>query len=332
MADLATVNRGVQIAPEVTPGTPVAADTVLGSIGLNRFKPMGTNTEFRSQGNKLATQMTPTGRRWTEFDGTGIGTYDEMTYLLASLIKSVTPTADGTNGKKWTFAPSLSAPDTKQTYTVEQGSSVHAQKCAFGHVIGLTMEMSKDVFNLSHRWRAQTITDDITLTATPTSLTQKIIKPLLIDVGVADTQAALPSLPTGALARAFKATLTYENVSDALFRMFSTDTSFVSTPELAPNITLSLTVDSDDAGMAYLANLTAGSTKFIRLRAVGDVIAGAMASAYSFNLDFSGKLQDPYENTEESGADLTTWTFRASYDATWAKAIEIYVVNELATL
>ena len=330
MADVSSVYLGWQLGAEVTPGTGVAANRLMQSFGMGRMQGQGSGTPFRPQGSKLNTIIVPPGRRWMTTPIDGVMTYNEIVYLLCSALRSVTPTADGTNGKKWTFTLSKSAPDVKQTYTGENGSSVHAQKAAYMQVQSLQLEMSPESNKLSGSFIGQQIQDDIAMTGSPTEIDPIIIAPQALEVKVADTQAGL----TGAsvFTRPFMATLSIDNIVAPLNRMNAADASYVALIEQAPTISLKLTVGADDADMVFLTNLTAGSTKFIRVQALGAVIAGAIPSAYAFQLDFSGKVPDHYNPGDRAGVATSEWTFQANYDVTWTKAFELFVVNTLATL
>lgn len=329
MADLALVYFSAQLGLEVTPGTSVAANKLMQSLGFSRLKGMGDGTMFRPQGSKLDTISTPPGTRWSQIDFSGVMTYNELEYILNSAINVVTPTADGTNGKKWTHTLTKAAADTKQTYTFESGNATHAQKATFGQVTSLKLEMSKDQNQVSGSMLAQQLQDDITITGSPTEITPVIVAPQTFNVYIGDTQAGISGT---AFARPFAVTFTLDNLVDPLSRMASADSSYIALIEKAPTITLEFEVGADDADMAFLTNLTAGTTKFFRVRALGDAIAGAIASQYTFNLDFSGKIISHYDPTERNSAATSKWMIQGVYDPTWTKTFEIYTINTLAAL
>lgn len=91
---LATLNQISQIAPEVTPGTPVAATKRLSSMGIP-MTPAQNIQEFRPRGAKFATAHALT-QEWSEGevgDDSGMA-YNEIQYVLASLFsKPPAPTA-----------------------------------------------------------------------------------------------------------------------------------------------------------------------------------------------------------------------------------------------
>jgi len=329
MADQSAVYFLSQLGKETTAGTSVAANKLMQSLGMGRMQGVGDSTMFRPQGSKLDTIVTPTGMRMVTFPFDGVMTYNELEYIWNSALNSVSPSNDGTNGKKWTHTLTKGAVDTKQTYTYENGNSVHAQKATFCQVTDLNLEMSKSMNKVSGTFTGQQITDDITITATPTEITPIIVTPQSFDVYLADTQAALPGT---AYTRPFKVTLSIGNIATPLFRMTSADSSYIAMMETAPSISLKLTTDSDDAGQALRSQLTAGSTKFIMVKSLGAVIAGAIPSQYLFQLTFAGAVSKEPTPTEDMGAALLEWEMSNIYDSTWGKSLEVVNTNVLAAL
>src|ERR1043165_2207125 len=191
MADIVASTLHTQLKPEVTPGTILAADKQMLSFGFPRWKPMGAGTVLTPQGYKVPTNVIPVGRRWVEGTFEGAMDFNEIEYPLNSVLNVVSPTADGTNGKRWAHNISPAAVDTHQTYSMEQGNNQHAQKAAYMFFNSLKLEMSPLVQKMSGNFMAQIFTDDITLTASPTILTPQIVAPQSFDVRIASTYAAL---------------------------------------------------------------------------------------------------------------------------------------------
>ena len=332
MSDLATVFFGAQLGKETTAGTSVAADKLMQSLGFSRIKGQGEGSMFRPQGSKLNTTSVSPAMRHGIVDFQGVLTYNEIEYILNSAINSTTSTADGTNGKKWVHNLTKSAADTKQTYTFESGNSVHGQKATYAQVTSLQFEMSRaqDGNKVSGQMMCQALTDDITMTASPTQIDPVIVAPQTFDVKFATTQAGIAG--ASVFGRPIKAMFSLTNLVQPLFRMNSTDTSYVNLIEGPPTCTLTVTTDADDAGMTYLSDLTNGTTRFIEIKALGPTIAGAMTSTNTFQLQFSGKVIKYYDPTDENNSALASWTFEAVYDTTWTKAFEFTVINTLAAL
>jgi hypothetical protein len=112
--------------------------------------------------------------------------------------------------------------------------------------------------------------------------------------------------------------------------MNSSETSFVTTNELAPNLLIRFITDADDAGMGYLANFVAGSTTFISVTSIGSVISGAHLSYYSFTFQAACKVIRSYEPGELNGSATAGWELVPTYDSVWQQTLQIDVVNTLA--
>lgn len=310
------------------------ASTVLSTVGLSRFKGMGAGSNYTPAGSKLATTSIPIGRESVEIDFNGVHTYDEVNYILASAIDKTGGTAspDGTNGKKRIYTLSKLA-NTKQSYAIEQVRTEHSQKASFCQVSDLTLNFGwqESDSNISGKLVGQRISDDVTPTGSPSLIAFNIISPQTWDVFNAATQAGLDTAT--AFGRPFKASLSIPGIVGALNRMNSGDTSFIALLEKALAIEFKLTTDADDAGMAFLANLRAGSSTFFRVQSLGAVIAGGSPSQYKFILDIACKVNKPYAPGEEQGvAENAEWSFDAVYDATWTNILSITTISTLATL
>ena len=331
MADLPIVNFLTQWGPETTFGTGVAATKVLTSLGLSRFSPMGSGKQFRAQGNKLPSASTAVGRRRTEANLQGFMDFNELVYVLCAGIKNVTPTSDGTNGKKWTFTYALSGADVKKGFTIESGDTVHAQKSSSNLVTDITLDMSWENAAISGKLVGQALQDDITITPALTPGPLVVMNPATFGIKTAALQASLTA--ASEFTRPFSAQLTIPGILQPLNRMSTTDTSHVAMIEQAlEGMRLKLVTGADDADMAFLANWTAGSIVWFRVQNLGAVIAGAIPSAYNFELDMACKVIDPYTPGELNGAATAEWNFNLEYDATSAYAFRLAVTNTLASL
>jgi hypothetical protein len=98
-----------------------------------------------------------------------------------------------------------------------------------------------------------------------------------------------------------------------------------------PTLRNTLRLEADAAGMAYMANLSAGSSVFTRITATGAVIGGG-PDTYSLQIDTACKVMDVSPFEDDDGVYAIEYTLTGVLDATWAKATEITLVNELASL
>lgn len=323
MAERATISQVVQVGKESTSGTSVAAGKKLTGLNITTGSQIDV-TKYKSLGQKfLAT--TALNKEWVQADLSGPITYSEIVYVLAGLIKNVTPT--GTTAKTWVFAPSNAAEDTPATFTVEQGSSTRAHKFAYGLVNALNLKFSRNGNELSGTMLGQALTDGITLTSTPTDVELVPVTPTQVQVYLADTAAGLAG--ASALTRALEVEWNLSNRWGALYPL-NASTSWAAHVETEPELQCKLLVEADAAGMGLLTTMRNGATKFMRIKGLGALISGG--DYYMLQIDTALRVTavDPFEDSE--GVYAIRWTMEAAYDSTWAKATEITAVNTVAAL
>lgn len=325
MAENATLYQLTQIGVEVTPGTGVAATKRMTALSIEPGIRADVKT-YRPTGYKFAT-VASLAKEWTEASLSGPLTYTEIIYVLSSLLKTVTPT--GTTAKVWTFAPTSTATDTRKTYTVEHGSGERGMKFVHGLVTGLTMNFSREECTLTGTMLGKALQDNTALT----SLTSAAEVPLLpvmptqVQIYLADTAAGLAGAT--ALSRAFAGGFTLENTSGAVFPL-NASSSFAATVDTEPRASGRLKAAVDSEGMALLTNLRAGSTKFMRIKAQGDLIAGSDYN--TLQVDMATKVSNVQQFSDEQGVYAVEWEFALVHDSTYGKALEIAVTNTLTSL
>lgn len=328
MAERTQVSEVLQLGVETTLGTPVAANRKLPSIKLATGLD-GSFTEVIPSGNKFPTQQV-IGKEWTTGSLSGSPTYDELTYLFASLFEKITPVTNVDGSYEWVFSPSSAAEDTVASYTVEQGSSVRAHEFSGAIVTELGLSGNRDEISLSGSLMGQLLTDGVAMTGAPTNVSQVPLFPKHVSV-YADTSSG--ALGTTKLGRVFNWEWSVGNVRGPLWVVDRAEDSWVVPVELVVDSTLSLTVEADAAGMAYLNSMRNATTQFIRIEAISNANAGSTPTPYSFVLDFAGQINAmPSEFGDEDGVVAISWDFKAVHDATWGKAMEATLVNTLAAL
>lgn len=325
MAQRASIFEGVQIGVESTPGTAVAANKLLQSISIQP----GVKAEigkFRPLGRKFPSLALP-GKEWVEAKLTGMPTFDELPYILASVVKNVSPTAEGTTGKKWTHSPSSTGPDAYKTYTCEQGSSLRAHRFAYGVVTGVTFNFTREGVSLDGAMIGRELEDGVTLTASPTAIPAVPVLGKQVSVYLADTYAGL----SGATAlNPLSASWALTDRFAPFWALNASYTSFVEPVESEPKLECKLKLPADATGMGLLTTMRNGATKFMRIEAVGGEIEAT--KNYRFTLDTAVKVMNVSEFSDEDGVFAIEWTFEAFHDATWGKAFEAIVINTLASL
>lgn len=327
MAERATVFQTVQIGVESTPGTGVAANKKLTAVSIAPAIAVETK-KHRQLGNKFPTLIVP-GKEWVRAAITGVADYNNLTYILSSLVNYAAPAQQGgTAAYLWTYSPDTDGPDTKKTYTVEQGSSVRAHKFAYGLVTGMELAFSRDGIEVSGDMIGKALQDGITMTATPTEIAMKPVLPTQVDIYMSDTYAGLPGT---ALARTVSVSWALRNKYSPLFPLATAPgTGFAADVETEPELVMKFKAQADTEGMALLTNMRAGSSKFVRVKAIGELIAGSYY--YTLQIDSALKVESVSEFSDEDGVYAIEWTLAGVHDATWGKACEILLTNVLTAL
>jgi hypothetical protein len=328
MPEVATVTRVVQVGVESTPGTSVAANKRLRSITLEP----GIQTELnplRATGGKFPIAAA-LGKEWIEADIGGYLTYTEIVYLLSSVLVSATPTQisppTGT-AYRWTFTPSHTSEDSIKTFTVENGSSVRAMKWTYGLVSELGITFNRESIELGGTLLGQNLQDGITLTASPTLVDVVPVVPSQVSVYL-DTTAS--GIGTTQLLRVLTAEFSISDRFSPVWTIDANKQSFAAHVETQLSATLDLTLEADAQGMALLSAMRNGDKRFIRIKAVGPNIE--TGNDYTFQLDLCGLVTGVDNFSDEDGVYAIKWTFSATHDSTFGKALEVQVVNKLSTL
>lgn len=329
MAERTSVAQHPQLGVETVEGTAVPANKQLQALSFDLTPVIETN-RFRPMGTKVDTLIVP-GKDWTKSALTGVATYDELIYPFASaLVDPGAPATSGTTGKLYTFEPSATVEDAVKTFTVEQGSTVRAQKAA-GLVItdlGIKWDRNANDVAMTGTAMAQQFTDGITLTAAPTSIPLVPILPKDISV-YADATAA--ALGTTKLLRVLSADFALGKRFGPLWVLNGALTSYAAHVELAPDVTLKMMLEADATGMGYLVNARAGTSVFIRVEAVGAQI-GAGPAVYKATFDLAMKVEAVDSLGDASGVYAVTYTLRAVYDATWGRFLSFKLINSTTSL
>jgi len=327
VAERATVFETIQLGVEATSGTAVPANKLLQSLFMQSAVDLSIDM-FRPEGNKFPT-VAAAGKDLYSGRVIGKPTYTEIVYPLSSLLGAATITGPNADGAyTWVFNPSSTAADAFKTFTIQQGSGVRAMQWAYGLFSNLGLTGDRQSVDLDGTMMGQAISDGITLTATPTTLTLVPVLPKQVDCFVDTTSAGLG---TTRLGRLLKYRLGFgDEKYNPLWTVDSTQSSFAAVVEKAPGAALNALVEADANGMALLTDARAGNTKFVRLQCSGPLIAGA--SSYSIKFDFATKLGKPDPFQDHDAVYAIGWNMPLVHDGTWGKALTVTVMTTLASL
>jgi hypothetical protein len=326
MVDRARVSETVQIGLEATPGTAVAAATNLRSASV-MFKMPGSADLFRPDGHKF-NALAENNAEWTAFDVNGKPTYTEFAWWLAMMFGNPAPASSGVAVKTRVYEMLDTTILTPVTGTIEKGSSVRAQKLAYGLLTDFSMSITRSSgLTLTGSGIGQLFTDAITKTATPADVPLVPMMGKQFDLYI---DAASANLGTTKMLRAFKVEPSITGVYGPLWAINSANPSFTAHVDLAPTTSFRITLEADAAGMAYLSQFRAGSILFPRLKATGPVIDTAIP--YSFQWDAALLIKSISPDEDESGVTVVTYETEFVKDSTWGKATQLTLVNDVATV
>jgi hypothetical protein len=182
-------------------------------------------------------------------------------------------------------------------------------------------------------------------TLTPTSITGGTIS--VVQGAVGSGPAPLPLIPilpqqfdvyldnsaaalgTTKLLRVLSVETDMGDRFNPLWAINSANTSYATTYETKIKPQVKLEMERDAAGMALVAVMRAGSTRFMRLKATGGAIG---AANYSYSMDMALQVSDAPAFDDRDGLATLSWTLDLVHDPTWSKAIHIDVVNTQSAL
>jgi hypothetical protein len=142
--------------------------------------------------------------------------------------------------------------------------------------------------------------------------------------------ASSGALGSTKMLRAFKVEPTIGGVYAPLWAINSANPSFTAVVDAAPTTGLKITLEADATGMAYLTQYRADTLMFVRLKATGPVIDTSIP--YLFQYDACLLIKSVSPDEDESGVTVVTYETEFIKDTTWTRALQITVVNDVASV
>lgn len=320
MPEKTTVAQVVQIGVESTPGTAVAATKKLASLSIEP-KMEASFKSFKPAGRKFTT-LTQLNKEWGTAKVSGIPTFEEIVYLFSSCfdVATITTPATGTTSRLWSFQMDPDSPDAPKTFTVEKGDANGAVEYPYCMVNGIKLSVDREGISVDGDMlmgKASTTT----LSGSTTQLAQTPMNANAADIYLNDTYAAIG---TTKLTRAFKFDVEVGDRFKGIWPIDSSQGSFAAHVEGDPKADASLTVAADATAEAFLTQMRAGSTKFLRLEVLGPVIE--LALRYRFTLDLALKVKAVKEFSDEDGVYAQAFDFDIVDDST-LRVLKVEVVN-----
>lgn len=318
-----TVFQGIQVGLETTPGTAVPANKKLLAMSMIP-SPQVESEPFRAMGNKYASFVSP-NKEWTSINIEGKPTFNEIVYLLSSLMHYTAPAQQGaTTAYKWTFGSNTSAADVGKTFTIEHGDANSAWQVAGVRVSGLTLSFGRNQITVNGSGVGEAIVKGVTLTASPTALTPVPILPAMLKFYMADTQAGLAGAT--ALDNAFELEW---SLTDKFGLAWPVGQDPVAV-EGVPNASSRIKVATNTAGMALIDALRNATTKWFRIQAIGETIASTYK--HTLTIDFPAQVQSIGDPADHENVYTVDYGLLPIHDATWGKSVQIDVITNLSAL
>lgn len=319
MPGRAAVFQKLQVGPEATAGTAVAAGKRLQSTGIV-LRPREPQDNFRAIGDKFVSDAT-LQKDMSEGTIRGTLSYNDITYLISSiLLKAAVP---GT----WTFKPDPFNPDVPQTLTVEVGSSGGAEKFAYGLVTTLDFRFTRTECGVGGSIMGRTLTEGATMTATPANIQKANVDPKSIQILIGNTVAGLAQI-----GNCLEASLNIGNKWAGFYPFDPSQGSFSDIVERAPALTGSLVLMHDSVSQGYMADCRSKVTKFLRIVSNGGLLGGGAGPGnYKFQITLPFQFREP-DRGDRDDVFASTWPIQPIYDPTFASAIEFVLTNDLAAL
>jgi hypothetical protein len=310
-----SINQRFQIGAESTSalGTIVAATKLLECYDLTITIATDLVT-YTPTGHKYP-NIQEENEEWVDIAVAGNLDYNGVIYPLGGVCGATSPVAHGASSvaKDWIFGPPVTGSIVPQTYTLEQGDIVRAQRVAFGLFTAFGYKGTRKDFTVTGAMLAQSILDAITLTPTPVAVPVNPVIAKQVNVYLDTTAAALG---TTLLTRVLSVEFDMSAVYGPMWVLNRANVSWTNYVDLAPKATVKLMVEADVNGMALLPTLQAGTSMFMRVQALGAIIdnlqtltIGGGATSGTFSLTYKGATTAPITYS----AALTSTTVNTAF-------------------
>lgn len=339
MPERAVATSIVQIAPEVTPGTPVAATKRLSSMSLALAS--DADVAFQGPTGYLFDTTSVVNREWATSDVSGLPNYAELQYPFSSLmgVGVVTTPTSGVLTRDWVFNILHNRQGTIRTFTVEQGDvdAATSERAAYCFFNSLSMTLSKDGgTDLGGSVMGQIVDYDFAMTdpTTVVGLPQVPIQPNEVNVYLNLTGAAIG---TTQWVDAFTIGWSIDGRWDVGYPLNRSKPSFDRHYATKPDPTMTFSVANNPAGRDLIDYFRSRQTIFIRIDCLGPLIESVGAGPvidyrYMYQQDMAVQLSAAFSPADINGLATLDWTGRIVYDATWNKALTAKLRNTLAAL
>lgn len=321
-----------QLGVESTAGTAVATTRELYPDGTGHIDP-GTQVGFHEGAQRgtfsnithATSLMEAPAISYSSDPSHGV-TFDELVIPGSQLIAGETG-AGTADDKTWTFTPAQTT-HTFDTYTLNVGDGTQNFEIDYGFMTGFSLSGGfDDLTQMSGEWVGQ----EIAKTSVDAVAANDGVKipSALWTIKYATSQSGLAG--ASALGNTLRS-WTLDVDTGLRPRFYADGNRFFGQAVASENLggTLSMVWDSTSDAVTQYDRYEAQSVSFFRLAATGPSLGG---SSYSAQIDVAviWESVEPI-GSESDGVNEYILNGRLVYDATWANALELTVVNSLAAL
>lgn len=325
---------GAQLGKETVAGTGVAANRLFAGLGIG-LGPESEGELFTPQGIKVPTGYTPQGQ-WVEGEAAGFATYDELTYVLQSVLTAVAAPTAAPGGvsvsKLWTFTLQNDLASTYQTYTLEFGDGAASLNYQVTHAIfnslNLEIEGRKQKFQaglLGRHW-----TRGVSLTASPTQLIRVPILAKNWKAYLDNTWAAVIGGSPTQMVNLYKASWGVGKRYEPDFPINGANASFASITESESQDWKGMMLMAASANSNSLeTDFEAGVIRYLRCENTGPIIDGT--APYKLNIMQPILVTKVGKPQAFNGVAVIPFDYTTAYDAS-GNGLKVELQNSLANL
>jgi hypothetical protein len=326
-----TVNQGIQIGVETTPGTPVAANKRLPSLSFN-LGPQLDSKRYRAAGYKFDT-VSRVHKIWSEGNVEGPLSFEEIIYPLATMFTPPTPTtpAGGTLSREWKFVPLAQGNESLKTLTVEKGDSLAATIIAHVAARGLTFNFDTDDVNVNGPLIGYAPATG-SMTASPTAVPQTVASARDIDVYINDVLGANGATLFQSGNKLTDAISGNFSIGEKLVPRWVHNTdhaSFKDLVETPSDLSMEYMSEHNAQSRAIFDDIADNPLQYVGVRITGPVIEGSIY--YVFEVVAACHITAAGEE-DADGVYAYNYTFVPQHDNTLTSAFWIRVVNTRTAL
>jgi hypothetical protein len=335
MPHRSTINQNTQIVAEATPGTILPATRLL-RWGNWKFGIEAETKMYRGTGRKYAVSSA-LNKEWSKGSVDGPLDFNAAIYPLNGAMGTGTIAASGTSAtaKTHTFIPPISGNTSNKTFSIENGeTATRAQKFAYGLFTKFGYKGTRSEFTCNAELIGQLTSDNITMTTA--GLTTIALAPSSGNQWNVWMDATSAGLGTTQLVNVVDIEFDMSDIYGPAWFINRSMPSWTAHIDKPPKTTFKITQEADANGMLPLADMRAGTTKYIRAEAQGNQIAadGPGAVYNSFVHDMAVKFTKPTEYKDADGIYAIGWECEIIEDSAWGsgQAQKLVITNLLTAL